>query len=339
MAETAGFIQTVTGPLDPAAAGHVLVREHAVADFTTPLDTELGWAAVGRVRPDAATDRRFYEGPLTLARLGRAMLGRPNRDNETLDEAWAAAELADFAAVGGVTLADVTLSGQGRDPAALVRLAGAGVHLVAAAGWAGEAWAPEIAGLGAGELAERLVADLGETGVGRPGLVGPVLWDGGPLAEAALLAAAATGAPVIVDLTRDAEPAALERLLAASGADPGQVALGHAQHQLDRARDWLGLGCWLLCDGLGRIPTVYTEVMDHDVAVALIGLAAAGETRLLVSAGVDRKAAGRSYGGNGYGFLARQFGPYLAGLAGDGALSEALLRSNPAQFLSWRGGR
>ena len=99
-------VQTVLGPVDPESLGFTLPHEHtAIALWHIP--------------------NRWDYWELTR------------------DEPVITAELLRFREAGGTALADLTLPGNGRDPAWLVRLARAtGLHLVMGGGWYRGAYYP-----------------------------------------------------------------------------------------------------------------------------------------------------------------------------------------------------
>ena len=340
-------VVTVAGEIDPADLGITLVHEHLVADLDTPVDSDEGWRAVGRQRPDAAAARLRYESPLTLDALGTVGLGAPNRANWHLTEQVAVPEAAAFASAGGGTLVSATLPGQGRDPAALARLSRvAGVHVVMGTGWYHPAWSPELAERSAGQLAETMLAELdhGVDGV-RAGLIGtlgdldPLIPGERTLLYAAAHAAARSGAALSLECARDAvRQREVLAILTAEGVDLSRVVLARCDGIApDAIRALLDAGVFVQFDGLGEIPSVYTEVADHDVALTLLELDARGHReQLLVSRGARHRIALRAFGGSGYPFITEQFLPYLRMLGGTDGLVEALTVGNPGRLLTTR---
>lgn len=302
----AGSIATVLGAVAAGEVGLVLPHEHLVADLTTDVDAV----------PPFATARHTYERKLTLDLLGEVGLGARNRDNETLDEVGALSELK--ALPERSLVVDTTEPHEGRDPAALVRLARAsGVHVVMSA---------------SGSRADDVIAQI-ETGVlgVRAGVIG--LGTADPeVVEAAAEASVRTGAAVRVTAAAD-----LDRLLGA-GAAPSRVVRAHADSlvPVDGGLEaLLDRGISVQFDGIGRIPSVYTRVADHEVAARIVHLARRGfGERILVSRGTDRKIDRVAYGGSGLGFIEAQFLPYVAMLGADPALGELLTRANPARVLA-----
>ncbi|QXJ22352.1 phosphotriesterase [Actinomadura graeca] len=308
---------TVTGPLAPDDLGHTVTSVHLVSD--------LGDGAPGGP-------------PVTMDLLGALTLGAPNRDDLRLTEETARPELADFAALGGGAVVETTCPDLGRDPAALARLARAtGVHVIMGCG---RHSAP--ADSSAEDLAEEIVRDLrdGAGGVragviGRIGALDPDRPADRALAEAVADAARRTGAPVLVD--RGAADTVLD-LLAAVGGDAGRVAVGGCDAlatDVGALAAFAGRGAYVQFDGLGRLPTVYSEVDDQDVAAAVLALAGRGHAeRILLSPGVSRKSDLKGFGGGGYGFVVQQFAPYLGFTGADEALLHTLTVTNPQRWLT-----
>ncbi|MCG7525348.1 phosphotriesterase [Streptomyces sp. OfavH-34-F] len=349
-----GHAVTVTGEVPPDALGAALPHEHLLSDFAPPHDTAESWAAVGRARPTAVSRRRFYAAPLTMDLLGELAMGAPNRDNWLLDdEALAVREAADFRAAGGTTLVDVTTPDLGRDPAGLRRIAEAtGLRIVMGSGRhhparaAGRGVPVPSAGPGADRLAEEIVRDLteGVDGV-RAGLIGALAaLDPDEPAERAVLVAAArasasTGAPISV--ARSADATVQQRvldLLAAEGADLTRVAVARCDPLSPRPDDLeplLERGVFVQFDQLGRLPSVLSVSDDQDAAAAVLELARRGHAdRILLSQDVHTKSRLLAHGGGGYGFVLRQFVPYLRMLGGDDALIESVTVRNPRRLLT-----
>ncbi|MGW2545927.1 phosphotriesterase family protein [Kitasatospora sp. NPDC001574] len=332
-----GVVVTVAGEIAPDALGAVLPCEHLLGDFTSP-------AGRASRRPPYRT--QFYRAPLTMASLGEIALGAPNRDNLLLDDRdVAVAEAAALRSAGGGTLVDVTTPDLGRDPAGLRRIAEAsGLHVVMGAGRHHPARTD--GSRDAEPLVEEIVRDLteGVDGV-RAGVIGALAaLDPADAAERAVLvaaarASAATGAPV--SLTRSADPVVQQRvldLLAEEGADLARVAVGHCDPlspHPDDLEPLLARGVFVQFDRLGLLPSVHSVSDDQDVAAAVLDLARRGRAgQVLLSQGVCAKAQLLAHGGGGYGFVLRQFAPYLRMVGADDALVETLTVRNPRRFLT-----
>ena len=354
-------IATVTGSLNPALAGRVSAGDHLLARL--PM-----------AEPERASDAWFADQPLTMSRLGDAMLGRANRDDAYLDQITSHDELEDFAEAGGGLVIEHSTPAQGAGLADLARLsAGTGVAIVATAHAEEAASAQGLQELldgGYGLLAAAVTGDS-FGGVARvieaaaqseaPVLLrlAPAPLPGRPASAAAstepvhstdadevgtdkIGTDGARPEPAVPDQAAltliDAALAAVSAA-AAAGVGPSRLALTGLSCLVPVPGALARLaesGAYLVFERLGRIPNVYTLVSDHDVAEAIAALIRAGHGRqILLSAGLDRKHACVDYGGNGLAFLSRQFLPYLGFFGVEAEQSEALLSANPARFLTW----
>ncbi len=331
----AAHVTTVSGALPVADLGQVLPLEHLIADFTTPRELRA-WGQ----EPDAA-------GLLSIERLGEITVGGHVRDNlSRTDAALAASELRLFARAGGGTIVDATSIGLGRDPQVLARLArDSGVAIVMGSGWYHPAWAPEIRGRQAAELADEIVHDLvdGVHGVragviGRLGALDPHIADQRALLVAAARACAATGAPVILELPEPDRLDAVLGLLAAEGAPADRIALVGAAALSTDADALLAAaasGVFLVFDRIGRLTSVYSRWDDQDVADALRLLAEHGHAgQVLLSPGITERADQQAYGGAGYPLLHGPYRAFLAPRGVDDTLWHTLTVDNPRRYLT-----
>lgn len=331
---------TVTGPIDPAALGRTATSVHLVSDLNDAT------------RADPADAGDADGARVTMDRLGAIVLGAPNRDDRRLSEEIVRPELADFAALGGGAVVEVTGADRGRRPRALARLAEAtGVTVVMGCGGYSPARAPELAGRPAEDLTAEIIGELrdGVDGV-RAGVIGEVgALDPGRDADRALAtsvadAARRTGAPVLVHRAATASAThELLDLMAAHGADPGRIAVAHCDGlatDVDALARLAARGVFVQFDELGRLPTVNREIDDQDVAAAVLDLAERGHAeRVLLSPRVSRKIDLKAFGGGGYGFVIEQFVPYLRYLGADDALADTLTAANPRRWLTVTAGR
>ena len=234
---TAGMVQTVLGPVDPAEIGVTMMHEHILA--TAPHIA---------VPPEDPAARAVFEAPLDFDVLRAIRFGgRANRANCGLeDEGLAADELARYARAGGRTVVDATSRGIGRDPKGLARIAKAtGLHIVMGSSWyVASTHPPEdgVARASEADLAARIVAEFtdGVDGSGiRPGLIGEVgcSW---PLeaAERKVLRASAraqreTGAALSIHPGRDPRaPFEIVEVLRDAGADLTRTVMCHVDRTI-----------------------------------------------------------------------------------------------------------
>lgn len=286
-----GRVETVLGPVDPAALGWVLPHEHtAIALWHIP---------------------------------GRWDYWELRRDEPVIVE-----ELAAFRAAGGGTIVDLTLDGVGRDPDWLAGLArSTGLHIVMGAGWYRGAHYPAEALVdrrSVDELADVIVRDatvgVGESGI-RAGIIGEIGTDKPWLSaqeervhRAAARAARRTGLAITTHAVQSAVGLAQLDVFEAEGADLSRVVVGHADSHPDPAyhRAIVERGATVEFDFLGM---AFTPLERHGEGrlVELPGdlLAAGHVERVLLSQDVCHDSQLRRYGGNGYAYLADTFLPRL----------------------------
>jgi phosphotriesterase-related protein len=350
-------IRTVLGDIDPAGAGLTLMHEHLLADTT-------GGGIVFQMPADPALASIALE-PLSLDNLWFVRHNfKENLDNLVLSDVDTAIdELARFRDLGGGTLVDVTPSGIGRDPDALVRIAtSTGVNVVMGCGFYVDGSYPEdadIDGRSIDELADEIAADV-EIGVGenrvKAGIIGEIgcSWPLTPRERKVLAAAAQaqarTGAPLNIHPGRN--DGALEEIrdvLAASGADLTRVIFSHIDrcgYSLEVRRSLLESGCVLEYDvfGLegyypasvalreGKLPEMPNDVGRIKEIRQVIDLGYLSQ--VVISHDIGMKMMLTKYGGWGYGHILRNVVPLMRVFGYEDEHINALLVDNPRRLLS-----
>lgn len=307
-------VQTVLGPIEPAALGFTLPHEH----------TQIAlWHIEGRWDYWQLT----RDEPTILAELGR------------------------FKAAGGSGLVDLTLDGVGRDARWLRALAEAsGLHLVMGSGWYRGAHYPADARIdqrSVDDLADELVAEIeggvGETGI-RPGIIGEIGTDKPWVSaaeervhRAAARASRRTGLAISTHAVMSAVGLAQLRIFEDEGTDPSRVVIGHSdsypvlEHYLEIVRrgaslefDFLGMAFTPLEQhGEGRIVELLTELLRRGHA-----------DRILLSQDVCHDSQLTRYGGHGYTYLAETFLPRLRAAGVSDAEIETMTVLNPRRILT-----
>ena len=309
-------VQTVLGPVDPAALGFTLPHEH----------TQIAlWHVPGR--------NDYWE--------------------LTRDELLILDELRRFRDAGGSGLVDLTLDGVGRDPAWLARLSErSGLHIVMGCGWyRGMHYPPEarIDRRTVDDLADELVREATEgvrgTGV-RPGIIGEIGVDKpwvSPAEErvhrAAARAARRTGLAITTHGVMS--PVALDqlRILEEEAADLSRVVVGHADSYpvLDHLLEVLRRGANVEFDFLGMSFTPQERHGEGRIVELVLELLARGHAdRLLLSQDVCHNAQLKRYEGNGYVYLAETFLPRLRAAGVSDAEIETITVANPRRILTIR---
>jgi len=335
-------VRTVTGDVRADELGLTLPHEHLVSSLASKY---LSAASSGGVLlPNAPA-----AGRAAVAAARRDPFA--SRDNLTMTEELALAELAEFRAEGGGAVVDQTAPDLGRDLPALRRLSAAsGLRLIAACGvyqpLAAEALEERDPATLAAEWITELTADPGRGAV-PCGVIGEIAVSARLQAaeRVALLAAAAahadTGAPLSLHAVLPETAFAALDLLAAEGVAPARVAVSHADSLVDREyqQELAARGVFVEFDYLGwhdvAGPDANGEADRERVAAAaeLIRGDAAG--RVLLSQDVVTRIQCTHFGGGGYVHLLRTLVPLFEeeGVARD-ALRRVMTR-NPAAWLAW----
>jgi len=313
-------IQTVLGPIDPAAIGFALPHEHTAITL---------WQIPGRWD--------YWE--------------------LTADEPVITAELERYRDLGGTALVDVTLPGVGRDPAWLARLARAtGIHLVMGCGWYRGAYYPAetlIDRRSVEDLADELVRETEEgiavDGAGpaervKPGIIGEIGTDKPWLSaqeervhRAVARASRRTGLAITTHAVMSDVGLAQVAVFEAEGADPGRVIVGHADSYpvLDHYLEIIRRGANIEFDFLGMSFTPMERHGEPRVIDLLLELLSRGHAdRVFLSQDVCHNQQLRHYQGNGYPYLQEAFLPRLRERGVSAAEIEQLTVLNPRRILT-----
>jgi phosphotriesterase-related protein len=338
----------VLGDVPAGEAGIVLPHEHLLCDSSVWLQP-----------PRDDTARRLVDAPITLENLWW-MRQFPNTAREVVvldDVDLAVAEVAQFAALGGSTLVDLTPRELGRDVGAQAEISRrAGVHVVAATGhYIAPAHPAAVASATPEEVAEGFADEI-EHGIDgtehRAGIIGeiglshPVHPAEAKVLHAAALAQRRTGAAISVHTAAHAIEAdsALDALdlLDRHGADPRRVVLGHMDttlHRPDYHREVLARGAVLEFDLFGHeffeSENGFQSFGDTETARAVARLVDEGFAgQLLLSHDICYKIQLTRYGGYGYGHLLRNIRSRLALWGCDDDAFDQMTRRNPQRVLA-----
>lgn len=304
-------IQTVLGPVDPAALGPTMMHEHTFFDI-------------------------------------EAVPG--SYDAVVSDAGLLAAELTSYreAAGAGAAIVDLTTDTIGRNPAGLADLARrTGVHIVMGAGWYRErVYPPEIATTATNDLAELLVRELvvgvGDTGI-RPGFIGEIGTERGVISpaeervfRAAARASRRTGCPILTHTTHSGE-LALEQiaLLGEEGVPPTRIIISHLGDRRERRslHAIAETGVWLSVDNLAFI-TGYSPLDVRADNVAWLWQEGHGD-RVLLGNDICEVDALAINGGVGYAHVINDFWPLLRERGITREQFHAMTVTNPARAYAY----
>jgi phosphotriesterase-related protein len=307
-------IQTVLGPIEPAALGFTLPHEHTKISL---------WQVPGR----------WDYWQLT-------------RDEPAILE-----ELARFSAAGGSGLVDLTQPGVGRDPEWLQTIArGSGLHIVMGCGWYRGAFYPAEALIDrrmvdslADEMVREITDGVGDSGV-RPGIIGEIGTDKPWVTaqeervhRAAGRAARRTGLAITTHGVMS--PIGLDQLsiFEDEGADPTRVIIGHADSypQLDHYLAIIERGACVEFDFLGMSFTPQERHGEGRIVELTCELLSRGfADRVLLSQDVCHDQQLVRFGGNGYSYLTDTFLPRLRAAGVSDAEIETITVANPRRLLT-----
>ena len=311
-------VQTVLGPIDPAALGFTLPHEH----------TQI---ALWHIESRSDYWQLTRDQPLILDELER------------------------FRAAGGSALVDLTLPGVGRDPGWLRAVADAsGLHVVMGCGWYRTAYYPPEARIerrSVDDLADELVGEfangVGDTGV-RPGIIGEIGTDKpwiSPSEErvhrAVARAARRTGMAISTHAVLSAVGLDQLRIFEEEGVDPSRVVIGHADSYpvLEHYLEIIRRGANLEFDFLGMSFTPTERNGEGRIVELICELVARGHAdRVLLSQDVCHDSQLTRYEGNGYAYLAETFLPRLREAGVPAADVETITVANPRRMLTIDGG-
>jgi predicted metal-dependent phosphotriesterase family hydrolase len=307
-------IQTVLGPIEPAALGFTLPHEH----------TQIALWHI---------ENRWDYWQLTR------------------DEPVILAELERFRSAGGSGLVDLTLPGVGRDPPWLRRLAEtSGLHLVMGCGWYRTAYYPAEARIdrrSVDDLADELVREatdgVRDSGV-RPGIIGEIGTDKPWLSpdeervhRAVARAARQTGLAITTHAVMSDVGLAQLQVFEEEGADLSRVVIGHADSYpvLDHYLEIIRRGASVEFDFLGMSFTPTERHGEGRVVELVCELLTRGHPdRILLSQDVCHDSQLKGYDGNGYVYLAETFLPRLRAAGVSAAEIDTITVINPRRLLT-----
>lgn len=344
-AATAGEVQTVLGPVDPAGLGATLIHEHLLLDVTCYMTVPIG-----------ARDRALANAPVSLETLSWVRRNwTSNFDNMRLDDRnLAIRELLEFKYAGGRTIVDVGNKGLARDAAGLREIALAtGVQIVMGCGYYVELSHPSnMDEMSIDQIEEEIVRDI-KVGVGpglvKAGIIGELgcSWPVTPNEKKVLRAGARaqrkTGAALTIHTGRHRDsPLQIVEVLEDEGADLSRVVLDHLDREwpdFDKLHSLARRGCWLEFDTFGQETWTYPlapmdRLTDWQRVEIIKKLTDDGfGDRILVSHDIGFKHRLMSFGGSGYAHILTSVVPLMLRKGLTEETITDLLVANPARIL------
>lgn len=340
--------RSVLGPVSSSELGITLTHEHLLFDG----GPQAYW------QPDAASERRKAEVPISLGHVGWIRFHpHSHHDNyRLLDIEEMIGELRLFAAAGGRTIVDATSIGPGRDLVGLAQIArNVGVNIIAGTSYYTAPYhPPDVITMSELDLTEKIVEEVvcGARGSGiRPGVIGEVgcSW---PLQEserkvlrASAVAQRRTGAPLMIHPGPHPEaPFDLMKIIVEGGGNPQRTIISHVDARIPDQTTVSRLaetGCYLSFDLFGR-ESSHEHPMGPDfpndaTRIRLIrSLINAGFLdKILVSQDICFKTRLVRYGGHGYAHMIHNVLPLMSRMGVTREQIEAIMIENPKQVLSF----
>lgn len=336
-----GEIQTVCGPIAPAALGPTLMHEHLLCDVTPPELAAQGLPQV-EITPWNAAEIRYH----WCRHYGNHILS---------DVAEITEEVRLFRESGGRAIVELTIEGINPNPLGLKAIAQAtGVAIIAGCGVYIESFAGEaLTARSTDDLAALMIASVRNGLQGsdvRAGIIGEIgISDPPTEGELRALTAAAiaqreTGASINVHPGRDpASPLQVVAHVAATGGDVTRLIVSHLDRTfttLDQALALVETGAVAEWDFFGIESSYYPfapiDLPNDGMRLNWIaGLIARGHgTQVTLSQDICTKTRLRRHGGHGYGHLIENVVPMMRRKGFDEAMIGQLLIETPRRLLT-----
>ena len=341
--ELKGKIQTVLGPIAPETLGRTLMHEHVLCDIRPPgtrSDNDLG----PEITLENVWQINYGRG---LKRAGRKYM----LDLEDI----ATREVRMMKHEGGDAIVELTCGGLSPDPNGLKRItAGTGVHLIMGCGYyVNDYQEPKNHARTVDDFAAEMVGQVLDGAWGtdvRAGMIGEIgcqaPWTDTEkkVMQAALIAAAETGAAINVHPGRDPDqPQEVADFIRVKGGRPDRVIISHIDRtvfytkRLERLAD---TGCVLEWDLFGQESSYYPLAdidMPNDAVRlrAIRGLVERGHlAQILISHDICYRSRLVRFGGHGYGHIFANVVPLMRRRGFSDAEVHAILVENPRRLLT-----
>ena len=342
--ELRGKIQTVLGPIEPGQLGRTLMHEHVLCDIRAPqsrADNDLG----PEITLENVWQMNYGRG---VKRAGRKYM----LDLEDI----ATREVRMMKHDGGDAIVELTCGGLSPDPRGLKRIAqGTGVHLIMGCGhYVNDYQDPKNHARTVEDFAQEMVSQILKGAWGtevRAGMIGEIgcsaPWTATEkrVMQAALIAAAETGAAINVHPGRDPDqPQEVADFIKAAGHPTERVVISHIDRTIFDEPRLLRLaesGVTVEFDLFGQESSYYglsdIDMPNDATRLRLIrGLIDHGHLdRVVISHDICYRTRLASFGGHGYGHIFRNVVPMMMKRGYSEAEIDAILVRNPRRLLAF----
>jgi phosphotriesterase-related protein len=342
--ELRGKIQTVLGPIEPGQLGRTLMHEHVLCDIRAPQsrgDNDLG----PEITLENVWQMNYGRG---VKRAGRKYM----LDLEDI----ATREVRMMKHDGGDAIVELTCGGLSPDPGGLKRIAqGTGVHLIMGCGhYVSDYQDPKNHARTVEDFAQEMIGQILKGAWGtevRAGMIGeigcsaPWTQTEKRVMQAALIAAAETGAAINVHPGRDPDqPQEVADFIKAAGHPTGRVVISHIDRTIFDEPRLLRLaesGVTVEFDLFGQESSYYglsdIDMPNDATRLRLIrGLIDHGHLdRVVISHDICYRTRLASFGGHGYGHIFRNVVPMMMKRGYSEDEIDAILVRNPRRLLAF----
>jgi phosphotriesterase-related protein len=342
--ELLGKIQTVLGPIEPHQLGRTLMHEHVLCDIRAPqsrADNDLG----PEITLDNVWQLNYGRG---IKRAGRKYM----LDLEDI----ATREVRMMKHDGGDAIVELTCGGLSPEPEGLKRIAeGTGVHLIMGCGhYVNEYQDPKNHARTVEDFAQEMVGQILHGAWGsevRAGMIGEIgcsaPWTATEkrVMQAALIAAAQTGAAINVHPGRDPDqPQEVADFIKAAGHPTDRIVISHIDRTIFDEPRLLRLadsGVTIEFDLFGQESSYYglsdIDMPNDATRLRLIrALISRGHLDgVVISHDICYRTRLASFGGHGYGHIFRNVVPMMGKRGYSEGEIDAILVRNPRRLLTF----
>jgi phosphotriesterase-related protein len=332
-----GKVQTVLGPIEPAALGRTLMHEHVLCD----------------IRPPTARGENDLGPEITLENVWQINYGRGLKRagrKYMLDlEDIATREVRMMKHEGGDAIVELTCGGLSPDPNGLRRIAaGTGVHLVMGCGYyVNDYQDPRNHDRAIDDFAAEMIGQIvdGAWGtdvcagmIGEIGCTAPWTETEKRVMRAALVAAKETGASINVHPGRDPDqPLEIAEFIKAAGHPTERIVISHIDRTIFDEPRLLKLadsGVTIEFDLFGQEASYY-GLSDIDMPNDATRLQHGHLDRVVISHDICYRTRLASFGGHGYGHIFRNVVPMMGKRGYSEDEIDAILVRNPRRLLTF----